>query len=411
MYSQRVTDANLDKIQALYGFKVGRIEVGRVAEIAEHLAQLMKADGQLKRPLTKEETGFIRNERIVCQQDFLYWAERYATIQRDGVEGGGIGKLKLWETQQILHNKIAECEEKGVDALANGATADGILIVDHKDRQVGHTMYSRVACMHRITMWPHTRGMAASVDDDKVLELYDRDKLILDNLPWYLKPKGWPDNCGFNVKGEHIYLEALNSRLLYQQGKQQSGLGQGRQFDISHITEVASLPYPAMLEHDFFPTLPQNPYTLCILESTAQGRRNYWHDFTERVRQGRTARWVYVFVPYYAEKKKYRRTPPEGWTPSELTLLHAKKVYETSREFVGKDTLLSKDTLYWYESTRREYQDAGKLNLFLTNYAATPEESFQHTNLSAFSTEVIEKLRLNTRPGNPYEVRVGQGTA
>jgi hypothetical protein len=86
-------------------------------------------------------------------------------------------------------------------------------------------------------------------------------------------------------------------------------------------------------------------------------------------------------------------------------MMHAKKVYETSREFVGKEILLSKETLYWYETTRAEYQDSGKLNLFLTNYAATPEESFQHTNLSAFSTEVLERLRLGTRDGTPYEIR------
>jgi hypothetical protein len=397
----------VERLEREFGFKLIRYDVPNVLDIADHLQSLRKADGQLKRPLSKEESAFIRNERLLCPIDFLYWAERYATIQRDGVEGGGIGKLKLWETQQILHDKIARAEELGVDALKIGATADGILIVDHKDRQVGHTMYSRVACMHRLTLHPHTRGMAASVDDDKVQELYDRDKLILDNLPWYLSPRGWPDSPGFNVKGEHIYLEALNSRILYQQGNQQSGLGQGRQFDVSHITEVASLSYPDMLEHDFFPTLPQNPYTLCILESTAQGRRNYWHEFTERVRAGRTARWVYCFVPYYAEKKKYRRTPPPAWTPSDLTLMHAKKVYETSREFVGYDALLGRDTLYWYETTRREYFDAGKLNLFLTNYAATPEESFQHTTVAAFSPEVIERLRLECTRGKPYDVRVG----
>lgn len=400
MYSQKITDQNLALLESKLGFSLVRVDAGRCLDVMQHLEGLRKPDGGLKRPLTKEEREFIRNERLVSQQDFLYWAERYAVIQKDGVEGGGIGRLKLWESQQILHNKIAECEERGVEAIREGATADGILIVDHKDRQVGHTMYARVACMHRLTTTPHTRGMAASVDEDKVLELYDRDKLIWDSLPFYLKP-----NLGFDVKAEHLYFDQINSRLLYQQGKQQSGLGQGRQFDVSHITEVASLPYPAMLEHDFFPALPQNPYTLCILESTAQGRRNYWHDFTERVRKGRSARWVYVFVPYYAEKKKYRRTPPPGWKPDELTMMHAKKVYETSKEFVGQDVLLSRETLFWYESTRKDYQDSGKLNLFLTNYAATPEESFQHTNLSAFSTEVIEKMRLGTRQGTPYEVR------
>jgi len=401
LYSQRITDENLQRLESHLNFPLVRVDLGRCLDIIEHLKRLWKDDETgLRRPLTTEEKKFILNEQLVSQLDFRYWTERYCFIQRDGAVGGGVGRMEMWESQIILLNAIAACEERDTDALRNDATADGALIVDHKDRQIGHTMLSRALCMHRLTTHPHTRGMAASVDEDKVLELYDRDKLIWSSLPWYLKPQ-----LGFDVKGEHLYWDRVNSRLLYQQGKQQSGLGQGRQFDVSHITEVASLPYPAMLEHDFFPALPQSPYTLCILESTAQGRRNYWHDLTERVRKHRTARWVYCFVPYYAERRKYRRTPPVGWTPSDLTMMHAKKVYETSREFVGQDMLLSKETLYWYETTRAEYQDSGKLNLFLTNYAATPEESFQHTNLSAFSTEVIERLRLGTREGTPYEVR------
>lgn len=402
MYSPKVTDRNLATLESTLGFPLVRIDVKRVEEIVAHLQGIWNSEakeGGLLRLLTTEERHFIKNERILCQQDFRYWAERYCMIQKDGVEGGGIGHLKLWESQEVLLDKIAKCEERDVEALANGATADGALIVDHKDRQVGHTMLARAMSMHRLTTVPYTRGMTASIDEDKVQELYDRDKLIYDSLPWYLKP-----NITFDVKAEHLYFAGLNSRLLYQQGKQQSGIGQGRQFDVSHVTEVASLPYPYMLDHDLFPGLPQNAYTLCILESTAQGRRNYWHDFTERVRRGRTARWVYCFVPYYAEPKKYRRTPPAKWQPSDLTMMHAKLVYETSREFVRKDVLLSKETLYWYETTRQEYQDAGKLNLFLTNYAATPEESFQHTTMSAFPTELIEKLRLETRQGTPYEI-------
>lgn len=400
MYSAKITDRNLAKLESTLGLPLVRIEAARVENIAAHLEKLWTPDTGLKRPLGKEESEFVRNERLVCQQDFRYWASRYCTINRDGVEGGGIGKLHLWESQEILLARIAACEERDVEAVEAGNSADGALIVDHKDRQVGHTMLARALAMHRLTTQPHTRGMAASIDEDKIQELYDRDKLIYDHLPWYLRPA-----IAFDVKAEHLYFGSLNSRQLYQQGKQQSGLGTGRQFDVSHITEVASFPYPGMLEHDFFPTLPQSPYTLCILESTAQGRRNYWHDLTERVRRGRTTRWTYVFVPYYAEKKKYRRTPPTTWVPSELTLQHARKVYETSKEFVGHDVLLAKETLYWYETTRQEYQDAGKLNLFLTNYAATPEESFQHTTLSAFSTEVIERLRLDTRGGTPYEIR------
>ena len=52
---------------------------------------------------------------------------------------------------------------------------------------------------------------------------------------------------------------------------------------------------------------------------------------------------------------------------------------------------------------REEYRTAGRLNYFLSNYCATPEESFQHSGESAFDPELLDELRLRTRPGDAYE--------
>lgn len=399
MYSERIISENLERIEAKADFRLVRFDVPRVLDIAQHLQNLVKADGSFKRPLTKEESAFVRNERIMSQQDFTYWAERYATINLDGSVGGGIGPLHLWESQRMALRKIGEIQERCAIAQKADLPVDGIAVVYHKARQLGATMIARALIMHRETLQPYMRCMSASVDEDKVLELYDRDKLILDHLPWYLKPA-----VGFDVKGEHLYFERLNSRILYQQAKQQSGLGQGRQFDLGHITEVAFFPYPAMIELDYFPAIPQGPHTLQLFESTANGRGNWWHNFSDEVRRGYHRRWAYVFIPYYVQEKKYVAHPPTDWIPNELTMLHAKKVYETSREFLGRDVKLTKPQLYWYETEYNSAMKRGTLNFFLTNFCATPEESFQHSNQSAFSPEVIQRLRLNTKAGTAYEV-------
>ena len=161
-----------------------------------------------------------------------------------------------------------------------------------------------------------------------------------------------------------------------------------------------------MIELDFFPTLPLGINTLCILESTANGLGGWWYDFTEDVRKGLQRRWRYIFAPWYIENKKNRAAPPEGWNPSEMTMQHARKVYDTSREYTGRDVLLSREQLYWYETERAAAQRRGKLNLFLTNYCATPEESFQHTGNAQFSVEVLERIRLGTIKPHFYEMRV-----
>jgi hypothetical protein len=112
-----------------------------------------------------------------------------------------------------------------------------------------------------------------------------------------------------------------------------------------------------------------------------------------------------VFVPWYSEAKKYRREPSPDWVPSQLSLLHAQKVHDTSAEFTGHSVMLGREQLYWYETTRDEYQKGNNLRFFLTNYPATPEESFQHSTNAPFGVEFLDELRTRARPGAAYEIQ------
>jgi len=398
MYSPKIIARNIDLYQARHDITLRPLSVDNAQDWREHLTTLMDSTGTLKRPLNDEERYVIRNELALCQLDFQYWCNRYCHIAYDGVEGGGVGLFNLWEAQEVILKHFSRIEEENYEAKDEGYPVEGIKIVDHKARQLGGTMFARACGMHRLTLFRDTRAMGASVDEDKILELYNRDKLIWDNLPWYLQPK-----IGFNVKAEHLSFDALNSFILYQHSRMQSGLGQGRQFDFGHLTECASWPYPRMIELDFFPTLPQGMKTLCILESTAQGRGNWWHEFTEGVRAGHQRGWHYIFVPVYAEKKKYRARVPLDWTPAKVTALYAQKVHDTSFEWLGHSYTPPKEHLYWWETERDAAVKSGVLNIFLTNYASTPEESFQHTNVSAFPPEVLENLRRRAKIAEAFE--------
>ena len=398
MYNERVVERHLHAVTKKLKVKLKRTPIAKAEDWCAHLTSLLK-DGKLKRPLKAEERAHIQNERLLSKFDFRYWAERYGTLALDGSVGLGIGHFHPWESQELTLALIATIEEQNFDAFEEGSPCDGICIVQHKSRQLGATAISRLLMMHRATLWEYTRAMAASVDEPKVHDqLYSRDKVCYDNLPWFLRPR-----LQFDVKDKHLTFDGIHSSIMYQQSNQESGLGQGSQFDIAHLTEVASWQNPAVIRYDFIPTIPQSPFAFCILESTANGRGNWWHTFTEEVRRREHRRWHYCFWPWYVNARKYRAKPPDDWKPSELTLLHAKKVHETSHEWVGRDVLLPKEQLYWYEAERASAKRLGELNLFLTNYATTPEESFQHSTLSAFSTELLEEFRLQTQMGQSHE--------
>ncbi len=403
MYSPRVTQDQIEKLEAKTGLKLRRYDVDYCEAYADRLEKMRDKEGAWLKQPSQEDKAFMRNETLVSMLDYLYWCPRYCMIGYDGSEGGGTGKLRFWDSQKVILDLASKMEEDAYDAFLRNEPTDGIRIVDHKSRQLGATMLASSMKMHRLTLWKDQRAMTASVDEAKILEPYDRDKFIYDKLPFFLKPSLDPTQGGFDVKAQHIRFEGMNSRVLYQHSKQKSGMGAGLHFDIGHLTECSAW---ADADHDielqFLPALSRYWQTFCILESTAMGRGNWWHKFTERVRKGRVVGWKYLFVPWYAESKKYRRHPPVGWTPSQVTAEHASLVYDTSMEFLGKVVTLSREQLYWYETERQSYLDAQSLNFFLTSYAATPEQSFQHSGRSAFSTELLEKMEAQTRTGIPY---------
>lgn len=404
MYHPSVVQTRIDTIQRKTGLTLNRYEVPEVADRCAELDKCYDKDKEewVRRP-QKEQTEFIRNESIVCVCDFRYWAERYAHMKLDG---GGLGRFVPWQSQQIVMDRyIAPLDAEMHQRSRRQESTEGIRLILHKARQLGMTAFARILTVHRMIFGKYLNAIGASVDDDMVKELYDRDKLIYDHLPFWMRP-----SIKFEEKAAHVHF-AQDTKIIYQQSNQISGLGQGRQFEISHLTECASWKYPLIIENDFFPTIPLSTNTLAILESTAQGRGNWWHEFTEGTRTGEHPEWTYVFIPWYACWKdighghKYAMTAPLAWVPQSVTLQHAKKVQDTSSQWTGSTTQLTRDQLYWYELRRESARKAGTLNIFLTNYCATPEESFQHSTSSAFSSELLERIRMGTSaPETIYEM-------
>lgn len=357
----------------------------------------------LVRPLTTAEQQFIDSELILCKWDFRYWAEVYGTIALDSSTGGGVGPMEFWESQNRALEVIGKREEEIQEEFEKHGFSDGVMTIWHKARQLGATTIMRLINMHRMSLHKHTRSLAASLDEPKVLELWEKDFTIVNNLPWFLKPKVFP-----MVMGSHFGFEGLSSRIVYQKAGQEGGIGTSQQFDINHCTEVALWAYPERLKFDLLPAIPQSPFVFTGWESTAAGRSGFWYEFTEDIRKRKYGfgHWTYIFTPWYIESKKYRRAAPDDWDPLTVTKQHAELVEKTSAEFCGSKRVLSNDQLYWWETEYELNRKGGTLHIFLSNFCATPEQSFQHSGGSAFPIETIEWLRSCALMGMPYHVSV-----
>lgn len=410
MYSTKIISKRQQELEMSLGIQLHRYSPAETEAWVEHLEkrrdkiaarERLKPEEVTRRYFSDEERAFMRNETLLCSIDFEYWRERYCWIIADPDigQGSGLQRMVPTEGQLLLGRMIAKLEEEQTERAAEGETVEGILIGCHKTRQHGITMDMRARIIHRVTTQPHVRAIGGSIDDEKVMKLYERDLRILDHLPWWMRP-----HVGFEEKAGHLVFDKLDSSLLYQELVQKAGIAQGEQYDVGHFTEVASVPYfQISLENDYQPTIPRVVTSLHVLETTPLGRDNWWRFFVEDMRKGGT-RWRVCILPWYVGQRKYRKTAPVGWAPSEVALAHAEKVYNTSTEVLGQRLMLPRDMLYWWEQAQESARRKNALQWFYTNYWATVEESFQHTTESVFSSELLSLYRSETKDATAYEV-------
>ena len=367
-------------------------------------------DGQLVRALDDREHEFIRSERLLCKVDFLYYLSRYHTIERDpgvGVESG-VGPASPLESQlrfvQMVGRREVVCHQ---EMQKYGHTA-GILVYAHKCRQVAFTSTSRAMTIHRAVFWPGTRCFAAALKEGALGtgELFKRDLISLGGLPFWLRPS--KDQIYPQVKDEEIGLtDPFNSHIVYQAENQTTGIGTGTQQDVSHLTEVSLWSYPLRIRYSFVPSIPKAISTLHIQEATSAGKGGYWQEVTEGCRHHKEGYedYIYIFVPWYMNRAKYVGNPPDDWRPNSHTIKHADLIERTSPEFCdGKVVHPSRDQLYWWETNRALHIHNGELASFLANYPATPEQSFTNWAQGALPVELIEKMELDCRQPQVYEV-------
>ena len=392
MYSEKIVEANIRKMRDESGIKLVRFEPELCLEWIAHLDSLWdKEKKELLRDLNTEEIRWITNEIQLSKIDFMYWAERYCVFADEVRNIHRLGPL--WESQKILMERVSALQEKAYAEVARGETTEGIRIIMHKARQLGATLISQAIVQHRCNFNGFVTALIASSDPKKTDLVYSRNKIMWENMPWWMQG-------GLKRQSEEFGMVwEMDSRIILQHGAQESGIGHGETWEMATCSEIASWLNPSTLSFDLFPALARSPKCFAMMESTARGVGNWWHDFTNQAREGET-NFEYIFVPWYIEAKRYRKTPPEGWEPSETTTSHAAMVEVTSPMFTrGNYTVrLSREQLYWYEKERSQYYLEGKLSAFLASYCATPEESFQHSGEGAFSVEVLDAMQRSVRP-------------
>ena len=399
MYSRKVTALNVKNASKKLGFTLEYHELDHIKQQIRRLNEIwIPEEKRLTRALRDDEKQWILNERFLCKLDYRYFSESYAFVLF--YEGGSIVRMKPNVAQNIIREVWGEMEEKNF----------AIMMQELKARQLGVSTDTEVAVGHRTQFYKHTNSLISSSDPDKSKKMAGMIDRMYANEPWWLKP-----NLTAYRAGELMEFEELDSGISIQHGAQFTGLGRGSTPNVAHLSEVAEYIDPEeLIDASLLNAMHPSPKMFLILESTAKGRKNYWHRLWEHSKQnygtGRSALYP-MFLPWFVGTDLYPTTTwlamhplPREFEPATLTYHHAEraKIYVRSNElltkFLGDNWEMPVEQMWWWEVTRDEYKDKDILNKFYEEMPADDMEAFQSTNRSAFNADTLSIYRENTKP-------------
>lgn len=224
---------------------------------------------------------------------------------------------------------------------------------------VRHTGWNSLICSHVKDSSSNIRGMYS-----RLLAHYPEELMgpEADRKKWSFTP--------FEKSQNVCWIPARDCRITLTSALSPDA-ARGTSFQMAHLSEVAFWadgdPQAASrIVRTVCGSVPLQPDTVVILESTADGRDNFFYDEWQRAVRGESDK-IPVFVPWY-EIEIYRLsnlTPAElrrysaEFSPYELMLLHKLN--------------LAPEQVAWYHEKCREYPSR---HLMMAEYPTTPDEAF-----------------------------------
>lgn len=414
MYSLKVSNENLDKVQQTLPFQLQRYSQPECEQFAAFTKQLINLDvfesaakrnikavkaiftdgSVFKSPAAqkafeeKEVQERIQNEQTICQLDANYWMDNYYQVKNS--EGMYIPYSPL-PAQRMWRRIRADLNEKRLP----------IKLLDLKGRQQGDTTEKQGLLLQRLTFVPDTDCLIAS-KQDKDTDIMSRKLLsALDRQPFWMRIfyESFETGTGYRFD---------NGSFIDLGGGQQEFLGKGQTPIACHLSEIASFKYPkSAIENALFRAMHESEWLLQFLEGTAEARDDWFHKKVKEViasMERGTTSWYFNFIPWFFRRDLYptptyvaaRSAAFANWIPKVETIAMAKmaensvRSWKYSREELGSSWKMDKEQMFYYELERDQAEREERLAEFLSQMPTTVDEAFQHAGKTLYKTTLIE---------------------
>ena len=310
------------------------------------------------------------------KDDLVYFSSNFLIIK---TKNEGLIHFNFSNIQYDAHFKIQQRKKLGRPCK----------IVFLKSRQVGMATMTEARFFHHILFNRAKNAFVLADKSDSARNIFAMTKRYYDNLPDGLKIPLLKDST------EELALSTDSSFRVGTAGSK--SVGRSMTINYFHGSEVAFWSNANDIVSGMLQTIPDNPDSELILESTANGTSGDGAYFYNLVQSGLDPKSDYMTLFYaWYQQNEYRRQiiEPIKWNDEELEL---KRLYN-----------LDDEQLAWRRA-KLEGDFRGREHLFRQEYPSTIQEAFVTTSNALIPLNYIElarKKRGVTSGGMPVVIGV-----
>jgi hypothetical protein len=324
----------------------------------------------MSKPILDLKLKEIR-DRVGLRDDFIVYA---ATCLEIRAKSGDIQRLVLNTIQRKLHDQIER------QRLHSGKVRALIL----KGRQLGCSTYVTGRYYWQASQSRGQRVFILTHSDQATANLFEMVGRFHDHVPFSVRPV-----TGSASAKELTFAELDSGYKIGTAGTKD--VGRSATIQLFHGSEVAFWPNAETHAAGIFQAVPDRPGTEIILESTAQGFGNLFHQMWEDASHARSE-YIPIFLPWYWHTEYAKSVP------------HGTRFSEEDREY-QQAYRLSEEQMAW---RAQKIQELKSDLLFRQEYPATAAEAFQLTGHDSFIPPALvlkaRKTKLSSPPSGPLVI-------
>jgi hypothetical protein len=239
-------------------------------------------------------TEIERDIRRRLRDDFRHYAKKALKIR---TKDGTVEPFILNRAQDYIHDRLEQ-------QIADTGKVRALIL---KGRQQGCSTFIAGRFYHKTT---HRRGVRTFIlthEDQATANLFDMVNRYHENCPELIRPTTGASNA------KELIFDRLDSG--YKVGTAGTkGVGRSSTVQLFHGSEAAFWPNADSHAAGIMQAVPDAPGTEIILESTANGVGNLFHQMWREAESG-ASEYQAIFVPWFWQDE-YRKPMPHGFEPT-----------------------------------------------------------------------------------------------